>query len=83
MIKCFEQNGFSSEAKVQEGKNAIQMAFEFRVPRLIAHFVDSIGHDKVLGYLKEIYGSEEKIVDYATNKFNAMLVEILRSKLKI
>ena len=83
MIKCFEQNGFSSEAKVHEGKNAIQVAFELGVPRLIAHFVDSFGRNKVLGYLKEIYGSEEKIIDYATNKFNAMLVEILRSKLMI
>ena len=89
MIKCFEQNGFSSEAKVHEGnnvlegKNAIQLAFELGVPKLIAHFVESLGRDKVMGYLMEIYGSEEKIIDYATNKFDAMLVEILRAKLMI
>ena len=83
MIKCFEQNGFSSEAKVIEGKNAIQLAFELGVPKLIAHFIESFGRDKVMEYLMEVYESEEKIIGYATNKFDALLIEFLRAKLII
>ena len=42
MIKCFEKMDFSSESKVLEGQNAIQMAFEIGSPKLVAHFIEVV-----------------------------------------
>ena len=83
MIECFEEAGFSSEAKVLNGKNAIQVAFELGVSKLVRHFAQSIERNKFLGYLMKIYGSEAKIIDHAKTWDKSELVAIIREKLMI
>ena len=46
MIKCFEEAKFSSEDKVLNGKNAIQVAFELGVSKLVRHFAQTLERDK-------------------------------------
>ena len=83
MIKCFEEAKFSSEDKVLNGKNAIQVAFGLGVPKLVRHFAQTLERDKFLGYLMEVYGSEAKIIDHAKTWGKSELVAIIREKLMI
>ena len=83
MIKCFEEAGFSSEAKVLDGKNAIQVAFELGVPKLITHFIETLERGLFLEYLVEVYGSVSEIINHATQHFIPNFVAIIRDKLKI
>ena len=83
MIQCFEEAGFSSEAKVLDGRNTVQVAFELGVPKLITHFIETLERDLILDYLVEVYGSVSEIINHATKKFNPNFVAIIREKLKI
>ena len=79
MIKCFEEAGFSSEAKVLDGKNAIQVAFELGVPELITHFIETIERGLILEYLVEVYGSVSEVINHATKDFSPILLRSLET----
>ena len=81
MIKRFEEARVSSEDKILNGKNAIQVAFELGATKIIIHFIQSFGKEKVLGYLIEVYGSKAEIIQYASKYFYANFVAFINEKL--